>query len=67
MLTITVVLVLLHFHNDRFVLLYPDTRWGLQVHLCFTKELGEVLSYNWFLAGGIDHSRVRMSLVQCHF
>ena len=32
---------------------------GLQIHVCFTSELGEDLSYNRFLAGGIDHPRVQ--------
>ena len=45
---------------------HSDTRWGLQIHLCFTNELGEILSYNRFSAGGIDHPRVRLSLEQSH-
>ena len=32
---------------------------GLQIHFCFTSELGETLSYYGFLADGIDHPRVQ--------
>ena len=40
-------------------LVYSDTRWALQIHFCFTNELGET-SYNGFLAGRIDHPGVRL-------
>ena len=40
--------------------MYSDTRWGLQIHLCFINELGEILSYNRVSPGGIDHPRVRL-------
>ena len=46
------------FCSLRKVSVYSDSRWGLQIHFCFTSELGETLSYNWFSAGGIDHPRV---------
>ena len=42
-----------------FVSVYSDTKWGLQIHVCFTNELGEILSYIGFSAGGIDYPRVR--------
>ena len=39
-------------------LVYSDTRWGLKIHLCFTSELGEILSYNGFSADGTDYPRI---------
>ena len=36
--------------------MYSNTRWRLQIDVCFTSELGEIINYNGFLAGGIDHS-----------
>ena len=41
---------------------YCDTRWGLQIRLCFTSELGKILGYNGFWAGGIDRPRAQLIL-----
>ena len=43
---------------------YSDTRWGLQIHFCFTSELGEILGYNKFLASEIDHPGVRLIVLK---
>ena len=53
------VLYALFLSSWEGVSVYSDTRWGSQIHDCFTSELGEILSYNGFSAGGIDHPRVR--------
>ena len=39
---------------------YSDISWGLQLHLCFTIEVGEILGYNWFSTGGIEYPSVQL-------
>ena len=49
--------------NNSFVLCtmcFVFTRRGLQIHLCFTSEFGEILGYNRFLAGGVYDPRVQL-------
>ena len=55
----TILLFYVLLFSYKGVSVYSDTTWGLQIHVCFTSELGGILSYNEFSAGGIDHSRVR--------
>ena len=39
---------------------YSDTKWGLQILLCFTNELREFSCYDGFSAGGTDHPRLQL-------